>query len=103
MEESLLRFRRLIADFVKEMSNAPKPFCEKAAELGRRADEEIRATPLGQKREAFAVSLSRGDEVYVPRLKEKFRVHQVKKKDRKLVVLKGSLRMEIAFDDVTWV
>lgn len=103
MEESLLRFRRLVADFVKDMANAPKPFGEKAKELGRRADEEVRATPLGRKREEFARSLSRGDEVYVPRLKEKFLVHQVKKKDRKLVVLKGSLRMEIAFDDVTWV
>jgi len=102
MEESLLRFRRLIADFVKEMVHAPKPFSDRAREFGDRADEEIRATPLGVKREEFARSLARGDEVFVPRLKETFTVHQVKKKARKLVVLKGSLRMEVSFDDVTW-
>jgi len=103
MEESLLRFRRLIADFVKEMANAPKPFCDRAKALADRADEEVRATPLSVKREKFALSLSRGDEVFVPRLKERFRVHQVKKKARTLVVVKGNLRMEISFDDVTWV
>ena len=102
-DTTIAELRRLIADFVKEMANAPKPFCDRAKALADRADEEVRATPLSVKREKFALSLARGDEVFVPRLKERFTVHQVKKKARTLVVVKGSLRMEISFDDVTWV
>jgi DNA mismatch repair protein MutS2 len=103
MAEALSRVRGLVVDVMKELGNAPKPFGEKARELGERALAEIRATPLGQRREEFVATLSRGDEVFVPRLSERFRVHAVKKKTRTLVLCRGSLKVEIPFDDVTWV
>lgn len=102
MDAALRRIRGLVRDYAKELANAPKPFGPKAREMLERAEEEIRATPLARRREEFALSLHRGDEVYVPRLKEKLRVHQVKKKDRVLVLIRGNIRLEVAFDDVTW-
>ncbi len=103
MEAALVRLRRLVADFARELGNAPKPFGPKARELEARAAEEVRATPLMKRREEFALSLRRGDEVYVPRLKERFRVHSVRRKERTLKLLRGGLSLEVPFEDVTWV
>ncbi len=102
MDATLSRVRTLIAAFAKDMSNAPKPFGPKAKEYIRRAEEEIRATPLMRRREEFALKLHRGDEVFVPRLREKLMVHQVKKKDRKVVLIKGNMRIEVSFADLTF-
>lgn len=102
MDATLGRVRALITEFAREMANAPKPFGPKANEYIRRAEEEIRATPLMKRREEFALTLHRGDEVYVPRLKEKLMVHQVKKKDRKVVLIKGNMRIEVSFGDLTF-
>jgi DNA mismatch repair protein MutS2 len=103
MDEALSRVRKILLDLSKEMGNAPKPFAEKARAFVDRAEKEVRATPLIQRREEYARSLHRGDEVFVPRLNERFRVHQVRKKDRKLTLIKGNLRIEVDFADVTWV
>ena len=103
MDVALARVRALVTDAMRELGNAPKPFGPKARALGERALREIRATPLGRRREEFVHTLHRGDEVYVPKLKERFRVHNVKKKNRTIVLIRGSLKMEIPFDDVTWV
>ena len=103
MEQALLRVRRLVREFAKELGNAPHPFGPKALDLERRAEEEIRATPLGRRREEFALSLRRGDEVFVPKFKDRFRVHAVKKKNRSLTLIRGGLKLTVAFEDVTWV
>ncbi|MHC4472984.1 MAG: endonuclease MutS2 [Planctomycetota bacterium] len=103
MERALARLRGLVRDFAKELGNAPHPFGPKALELEKRAEEEVRATPLGRRREEFALTLRRGDEVFVPKLKDRFRVHAVKKKARTLTLIKGSLKIQVPFDDVTWV
>ncbi len=102
MDATLVRVRTLIAEFAKDMANAPKPFGPRAKEYVRRAEEEIRATPLMKRREQFALSLHRGDEVYVPRLRERLMVHQVKKKDRKVILIKGNMRFEVAFCDLSF-
>jgi DNA mismatch repair protein MutS2 len=103
MDATLSRIRRLVLEFAKEMSHAPKPFGPRAGEFRARAEEEIRATPLMQRREEFALTLHRGDEVYIPSLKERLQVHQVRKKDRKIVVIKGNLRFEVPFSDISFV
>jgi DNA mismatch repair protein MutS2 len=103
MERALGRLRNLVREFAKELGNAPHPFGPRARDFAERAQEEIRATPLGRRREEFALSLRRGDEVFVPKLKERFRVHAVKKKARTLTLIKGSLKVQVPFDDVTWV
>jgi DNA mismatch repair protein MutS2 len=103
MDAALSRVRKLVLEFGKEMANAPKPFGPRAMEFVDRAEEEIRATPLMRRREEFALGLRRGDEVFVPKLGERFQVHAVRKKDRTVTVLRGSLRMDVDFADVTWV
>ena len=58
---------------------------------------------LGEKREAFARSLKKGDDVYVPKFRDKGRVKKIDKGGRRLTVLLNGLQVEISFDDVSWV
>ena len=50
----------------------------------------------------FAAALRKGDEVWVPKLRERFLVHAVRKKDKAVVLVRGSMRIELPFADVSW-
>ena len=65
-------------------------------------DRLLVGTPLGEKREAFARSLKKGTEVYVPRFREKAKVRKIDKGGRLLTVLMNGTPVQIGFDDVSW-
>ncbi len=93
---------RLLA-LVGRMQNVPKAHRAAIDELRGAIDELLRATPLGERREDFARSLKKGDEVFVPKFRERGTVRKIDKGGRRLTVVLGEVAVEISFDDVSWV
>jgi DNA mismatch repair protein MutS2 len=105
-EEVDLRVREArdrLRPLLQKMKSVPPPLVPVVEEMGRTVEEALSLTPLGVKREEFARSLKKDDEVYVPKFRERCRVKKINKGERLLTVLLNGIPMEIGFDDVTWV
>ena len=98
MRETRDRLMPLIA----RLKSVPKTHLPVLEELERALEAALSLTPLGAKREEFARSLKKEDEVYVPKFRERCRVKKVNKGERSLTVLLNGIAMEIGFDDVSW-
>ena len=87
---------------VSQLRNVPKAHQSLVEKLAAEVSQLVRHTPLGEKREAFARSLKKGDEVYVPKFREKAQVKKIDKGGRALTILMNGLPVEVSFDDVSW-
>jgi DNA mismatch repair protein MutS2 len=95
--------RDRLRPLVQKLRSIPPPFQDVLGELERAIEESLSLTPLGQKREAFARSLRKEDEVYIPKFRERCRVKKINKGERSITVLLNGIPTEIGFDDVSWV
>ena len=87
---------------LQRLRNVPKSHRGAVEKLEDAIEKLIVATPLGEKRESFARSLKKGDEVYVPKFREKAKVRKIDKGGRTLTLLLNGIPVEIGFDDVSW-
>ena len=94
--------RERLRPFIKQLQNVPKTHREVVDALGEAVDGLLAATPLGERREAFARSLKKESEVYVPKLGAKGTVRKIHKGDRVVTVLIDGIPVEVGFDDVSW-
>jgi DNA mismatch repair protein MutS2 len=88
---------------VEQLKNVPKTHQGVVDTLKEELERLLVATPLGEKREAFARSLKKDDDVYIPKFRERARVRKVDKGNRVVTVLLNGIPTEIGFDDVSWV
>lgn len=63
---------------------------------------ELRASPLREKRRAFAQGLKRDDIVYLPRYRNRGTVRKVDKLRESVQVRVGTLDVTVSFDEVSW-
>ncbi|MEM7232575.1 MAG: hypothetical protein AAF517_10395 [Planctomycetota bacterium] len=92
-----------LRDILKRLKNVPNSHRAVVDELEERVETMLVSTPLGEKREAFAKSLKKEHEVYIPRFKCRATVRKINKTERVLTVLIDGIPTEIGFDDITWV
>jgi len=87
---------------LQKLKNVPQTHRPLVVELEERVEKFLTSTPLGEKREAFARSLKKEDEVYVPKFRCKGTVRKINKKERAVTVLIEGIPTELSFDDVSW-
>jgi len=91
-----------LESLLAELGSLPKAHQDTVDRLRQEVDTLLVSTPLGEKREAFARSLKKGVEVFVPKFREKGTVRRIDKGGRRLTVLLSGLAVELSFDDVSW-
>jgi DNA mismatch repair protein MutS2 len=102
-ERAVRAARDALRPLLRRLKNVPRAHRAAVEELERQVDLLLAATPLGEKREAFARSLRKGDEVYVPVFRSRGKVRRINKGDRQLTVLINGIPTELGFDDVSWI
>ena len=92
---------KLVA-LVDKLRSVPKSHQPVVDELRWTLELLLTETPLGERREKFARSLKKEDEVYVPKFRERCKVRKINKTERVVTVLLNGIPTEIGFDDVSW-
>jgi hypothetical protein len=87
---------------LKELANAPRPFSDKAKSLLDALGGLLRGSSLRRRRMAFCADLAKESIVYLPRLKRRAVVKKVDRVREMLTVELGKLRMDVPFEDVSW-
>jgi DNA mismatch repair protein MutS2 len=101
-DDAVRSAKERLLPLLTELGSVPKTHQEAVRKLREEVDRLLVGTPLGEKREAFARSLKKGAEVYVPKFRERAKVRKVDKGGRVLTVLLNGLPVELSFDDVSW-
>lgn len=86
----------------KQLANAPKPFGEQAHALRALIGEMLANTSVHRRRMKFLGGLRKNGVVYVPRLARRCHVRKVDRNREMVVIEVGKIRMEIPFEDVSW-
>ncbi len=101
VEESFGRARQVLEE---EIGAAQAPAVRGGLErLRGRLAEALRSTPFGERRLAFLRRLRRDDLVYLRRFRQRCPVRKVDFDREVLSVLVGGMRMEVPFDEVSFV
>jgi len=85
------------------LRNVPQAHRPLVDELEEKVERLLVSTPLGEKRESFARSLRKEDEVWVPKFRCRGTVRKINKGERQLTVLVEGIPIELGFDDVSWI
>ena len=102
VDEELRAARGLLIEPLKQFLNAPAPHDERAAGLIKLVEGLLGSSSLGRRRESYVADVKKGHVVYVPRFRRRCTVLKVDRKRRLLRVEVGGLKMEVSFDDVSW-
>jgi DNA mismatch repair protein MutS2 len=103
VDDSMRNAKSRLAPLIDQLKNVPKTHRDVVEKLAGEVETLLVATPLGAKREEFARSLKKEDEVFVPKFRERAKVRKVDKAGRVLTVLLNGIPTEIGFDDVSWI
>jgi len=103
VDDSVRAAREALQPLVEQLKNVPKTHQPVVDRLREEVERLLVGTPLGEKREAFARSLKKEDEIYVPKFREKARVKKINKGERVVTVLLNGIPTEIGFDDISWI
>ena len=95
--------REALKPIVDKLKNVPQTHKPMVAELATEVELLLIGTPLGRKREEFARSLRKGDEVRVPKLRGRGKVRKINKSERVLTVVLDGIPTEVGFDDISWI
>lgn len=87
---------------LRELANAPRPFGEKARELLDVLGGLLRGSTLHRRRMKFLGTVSKDSVVFLPRLRRQCTVKKVDRVREILTVEFGKLRLEVPFEDVSW-
>jgi DNA mismatch repair protein MutS2 len=95
--------REALKPIVDKLKNVPQTHKPMVDELATEVELLLIGTPLGRKREEFARSLRKGDEVRVPKLRGRGKVRKINKSERVLTVVLDGIPTEVGFDDISWI
>lgn len=91
-----------LAPILARLKNVPKHILPDVEELNRVLKEQLRATPLGERRREFIQKLRVEDLVYLPKFKKNARVKKMDQKKESVKVNMNGILMDIPFDDISW-
>ncbi len=103
IDTTLREAREKFYPLLKQLQNLPKNLQPVAEDLKWTVELMLTGTPLGAKREEFARSLKKEDEVFIPKFKEKCKVRKINKGERIVTVTLNGIPTQVSFDDVTWI
>ena len=101
LEERVREARAALGRAGKLLAQVP---ARQRESLAAALDDALRAlssASLTERRKAFLDGLKKGDLVYLPRYRRRCPVHKVDRSGEVLVVKLGSVKLEVAFDEVT--
>lgn len=102
VDEELRAARDLLVDPLKQFVNAPSPYDERARGLLRLIEGLLQRSSLGRRREKYLEEVKKGHMVYVPRFRRRCEVRKIDRKRRTIAVDVGGIRMDLPFDDISW-
>ena len=103
IDRVMRRAREVLKPIVDKLKNVPQTHKPMVNELANEVELLLIGTPLGKKREEFARSLRKDDEVCVPKLRGRGKVRKINKSERVLTVVLDGIPTEVGFDDISWV
>ncbi|MEE9128322.1 MAG: hypothetical protein V3U11_14415, partial [Planctomycetota bacterium] len=102
VDECLKQSRAILDQGLGQLANAPKPFGDQAGKLREELVELYRRTSVHRRRMRFLGGVRKNHAVYVPRLGRRCTVKKVDRVREVLTVEIGKMRMEIPFEDASW-
>ena len=102
VEGELRKAHAALIDDVVKLTQAPGQHGERARGLKKVVDELLKNAALHRRRMAFCHRLKKGDQVFLPRWGRLCAVRKVDKVREQVTVDYGKVRMEVPFEDVSW-
>lgn len=102
VDAELRRAQAALLGPLQALCSAPGQHGERARELQRVVDGMLKQAAVHRRRMAFCGSLRKGDLVFLPRWQRTCPVHKVDSMRELVVVDHGKLRLEVPFEDVSW-
>ncbi len=102
VEEELRAARTLLEERLACFVNAPRPYGADAKDLLGSLRDLLKGNSLHRRRMKFVATIRKNAVVYVPRLRKLCTVRKVDRVRETLAVEIGKMRLEVPFDDVSW-
>jgi DNA mismatch repair protein MutS2 len=102
VEAELRAAQAALAEPLTALLSAPGQHGERARGLKVVVDGLLKNAALHRRRMRFCHGLKKGDQVFLPRWRRTCAVHKVDKVREVLVVDYGNVKMEVPFEDVSW-
>ena len=102
VDEQLRSAREAYETALKQLQNAPKPFGEIARQLGGRVGALLDKTSIHRRRMQFLGQVRKDGVVWAAALGRRVVVKKVDRTRETCTVEVGKMRMEIPFEDVSW-
>ncbi|MEK7483254.1 MAG: hypothetical protein AABZ60_02865, partial [Planctomycetota bacterium] len=102
IETHLRKVLDRLAPTLARLKNVPKHILPDVEELNRILKEELRSTPLGQRRMDFIETLHMEDLVYIVKFKKTGRIKKIDHKKEQVKLNMEGLIMDIPFDEISW-
>ena len=102
VESELRRAQAAMAEPLQALVSAPGQHGERARVLKGIVDSLLKQAALHRRRMSFCHGLKKGDVVFLPRWKRLCTVHRIDKVREQLSVEYGNVKMDVPFEDVSW-
>jgi DNA mismatch repair protein MutS2 len=102
VQAELLAAQAAMQTALVALLNAPGQHGERARALKVVVDGLLKNSALHRRRMSFCNGLKKGDEVFLPRWRRLCQVHKVDKVRETITVDYGKVKMEVPFEDVSW-
>ena len=102
LEQELRAARERIEAPLRDLQNAPRPFGDTARALAEVLRDVLRGTTVHRRRMKFIGSLRKDAVVYLPRFGRRAVVKKVDRVRETCNVELGKMRMDVPFEDVSW-
>ena len=102
IESELRKAQEALTQGLQPLLSAPGQHGERARALKQVVEELTKSTALHRRRMQFCYGLKKGQLVYLPRWERSCAVRKVDKVKQTVFVDYGKVRMEVPFEDVSW-
>jgi DNA mismatch repair protein MutS2 len=100
VDDAMKELRERVEPHLRALQNVPKSLLPHYRELAEILRGSVAGTSLASKRRDFIAGLKKGDEVFVTRFESRCRIRKFLREEEKIVVMVGSLPVEVDYDDV---
>ena len=102
VEAELRAVQAALQEPLTALANAPGAHGERARAMKQVVDGLLKHAALHRRRMRFCHALKKGDPVYLPRFQRVCAVHKVDRVRELVVVDYGKVKLELPFEDVSW-